>query len=73
MAFGWPGASSWCTARGAVRMATGEPRPDDGGPFWAAADRALASPAWRYREIATNHMIASNRPGDLVRLLLELT
>jgi pimeloyl-ACP methyl ester carboxylesterase len=53
--------------------ATGEPRPDDGGPFWAAADRALASSAWRYREIATNHMIASNRPGDLVRLLLELT
>jgi hypothetical protein len=53
--------------------ATGEPRPRDGGPFWAAADRALASPAWRYREIATNHMIASNRPGDLVRLLLELT
>ncbi len=53
--------------------ATGEPRPQDGGPFWAAADRALASPAWRYREIATNHMIASNRPGDLVRLLLELT
>jgi pimeloyl-ACP methyl ester carboxylesterase len=53
--------------------ATGEPRPDEGGPFWAAADRAMASPAWRYREIATNHMIASNRPGDLVRLLLELT
>lgn len=44
-----------------------------GVAFWAAADRALASPAWRYREIATNHMIASNRPGDLVRLLLELT
>ena len=53
--------------------ASGEPRPDDGGPFWAAADRAMASPAWRYREIATDHMIASNRPGDLVRLLLELT
>src|SRR5437660_1695965 len=52
--------------------ATGEPRPANGGPFWAAADRAVASPAWRYREIATNHMIASNRPGDLVRLLLEL-
>jgi pimeloyl-ACP methyl ester carboxylesterase len=53
--------------------ATGEPRPQDGGPFWIAADRAQASPAWRYREIPTNHMIASNRPGDLVRLLLELT
>jgi pimeloyl-ACP methyl ester carboxylesterase len=52
--------------------ATGEPRPEPGGPFWAAADRAMASPAWRYREIATGHMIASNRPGDLTRLLLEL-
>ena len=50
--------------------ATGEPR--DGGPFWAAADRAVASPAWRYREIASNHMIASNRPGELAGLLLEL-
>jgi pimeloyl-ACP methyl ester carboxylesterase len=53
--------------------ATGEPRPEPGGPFWAAADRARRSPAWRYREIATGHMIASNRPGDLARLLLELT
>jgi pimeloyl-ACP methyl ester carboxylesterase len=53
--------------------ATGEPRPDRGGPFWAAADRAVHSPAWRYREIATGHMIPSNRPDDLVRLLLELT
>jgi len=53
--------------------ATGEPRPESGGPFWAAADRAEASPAWRYREIATSHMVASNRPTELVRLLLELT
>jgi pimeloyl-ACP methyl ester carboxylesterase len=52
--------------------ATGEPRPEPGGPFWAAADRAMASPAWRYREVATNHMIPSNRPEDLTRLLLEL-
>ena len=52
--------------------ATGEPRPASGGPFWVAADRAKASPAWRYREIATNHMIASNRPEELVGLLLEL-
>jgi pimeloyl-ACP methyl ester carboxylesterase len=53
--------------------ATGEPRPEPGGPFWAAADRARRSPAWRYREIATSHMIPSNRPDDLARLLLELT
>ena len=44
-----------------------------GGPFWAAADRATASPAWRYHEIATNHMIPSNRPEELARLLLTLT
>src|SRR5689334_20658270 len=58
--------------------ATGDPRPQDGGPgnggpFWAAADRAKASPAWRYHEIATNHMIPSNRPEELARLLLDLT
>lgn len=40
--------------------------------FWSAADMAKASPAWRYREIATNHMVASNRPDELARLLLEL-
>jgi len=33
----------------------------------------MTSQAWRYREIATNHMIPSNRPEELVRLLLELT
>jgi pimeloyl-ACP methyl ester carboxylesterase len=53
--------------------ATGEPRPEPGGPFWDAADRVSQSPAWRYREVPTNHMIPSNRPGDLVQLLLELT
>ena len=53
--------------------ATGDPRPEPGGPFWAAADRARRSPAWRYREIDTGHMIPGNRPGHLARLLLELT
>jgi pimeloyl-ACP methyl ester carboxylesterase len=54
--------------------ATGEPRPAEGtgGAFWVAADRVRNDPAWRYREIPTNHMILSNRPADLVRLLLEL-
>jgi len=52
--------------------ATGEPRPDPGGPFWAGADRARNSPAWRYLEIATNHMIPSNRPKELVHILLDL-
>jgi len=40
--------------------------------FNAAADRARRSPAWRYREIDTNHMVASNRPDALAKLLLEL-
>ena len=40
--------------------------------FWAAADRARTSPAWRYREIATNHMIPNNRPAELAAILLEL-
>jgi pimeloyl-ACP methyl ester carboxylesterase len=53
--------------------ATGEPRPEAGDPFWTAADRVRNSPAWRYREIATNHMIPINRPGELARLLLELS
>ena len=53
--------------------ATGDPRPAEGGPFWVAADRAKASPSWGYHEIATNHMVASNRPEELTRLLLELT
>jgi hypothetical protein len=53
--------------------ATGEPRPERADPFWAAADRARQSPAWRYREVATGHMIPNNRPADLVRLLLELS
>jgi pimeloyl-ACP methyl ester carboxylesterase len=53
--------------------ATGEPRPRDDEPFWAAADRAQASPAWHYHEIDTNHMIPSNRPEELTRLLLDLS
>ena len=38
----------------------------------AAAAHARASAAWRYREIATNHMVASNRPAELAAILLEL-
>ena len=40
--------------------------------FRAAAARAQSSPAWSYREIATNHMVASNRPHELAAILLEL-
>lgn len=52
--------------------ATGEPRPPAGGPFWDAADRAQASPRWSYHEIATNHMIANNRPEELAALLRSM-
>jgi len=52
--------------------ATGEPRPASGGPFWDAADRARASARWGYHEIATNHMIANNRPAELAEVLLGL-
>jgi len=56
--------------------ATAEPRPEAGGrqsPFWRAADRVKGDPAWRYRELDTDHMILVNRPAELVELLLELT
>ena len=53
-------------------QATGEPRPGGGHPFWTAGDRAQASPRWRYHGIATNHMIANNRPAELADILLSL-
>jgi pimeloyl-ACP methyl ester carboxylesterase len=50
--------------------------PDPGGApdpaFAAAAEHARSSPAWRYREIATSHLVAQNRPRELADLLLEL-
>src|SRR5436305_1654606 len=42
--------------------ASAEPRTQPPSPLWAAADRAKASPAWRYRELHTTHMIPRNRP-----------
>jgi pimeloyl-ACP methyl ester carboxylesterase len=52
--------------------ATGEPRPAESHPFWEVSDRVKDDPRWRYREIETNHMIPSNRPGELAKMLLEL-
>lgn len=40
--------------------------------FWAAAARARSSPAWSYREIASNHMVPHNRPQELAAILLQL-
>lgn len=42
------------------------------GPFWAAADRAKSDDGWQYREVDTNHMVATNKPRELADLLLEL-
>jgi pimeloyl-ACP methyl ester carboxylesterase len=73
---GAPGSGSpGSGAPGSGSPGSGDPgsgSPGSGGPFWAAADRAAASSAWRYHEIATNHMIPSNRPEELARLLLDL-
>jgi pimeloyl-ACP methyl ester carboxylesterase len=40
--------------------------------FYAAAERAKSSARWRYREIDTTHMVASNRPEQLAGVLLDL-
>jgi pimeloyl-ACP methyl ester carboxylesterase len=45
---------------------------DPGGPFEIPARHARESPAWRYHEIATNHMVAENRPAELAALLHAL-
>ena len=46
----------------------------DGEPaaeaFERAGGHARSSAAWHYHEIATNHMVASNRPQELAELLL---
>ena len=52
-----------------------EPRAATGtgaSAFWRAAEHAKSDPAWRYREIDTDHMIPINRPAEMVELLLEL-
>ena len=40
--------------------------------FEAIAARARSSPAWRYAEIATNHMVPNNRPRELADVLLAI-
>jgi hypothetical protein len=42
------------------------------GSAEAAADHARTSPAWRYYGITTNHVIAQNRPDELVTILIDL-
>ena len=53
--------------------ATSSPETDPGNAaFWRAARRAQASPAWRYVEIASNHMVANNRPQELAAVLQQV-
>jgi pimeloyl-ACP methyl ester carboxylesterase len=53
--------------------ATAAPETDPGNAaFWQAARHAQASPAWRYFEIATNHMVANNRAQELAALLQQV-
>lgn len=40
--------------------------------FWRAAKHAAGSSVWRYFEVASNHMLASNRPIETARLLLDV-
>jgi pimeloyl-ACP methyl ester carboxylesterase len=55
-----------------VKALDDPPGPGGPGPFWAVAERAKASAAWRYHEIDTNHMIPQNRPRELVDILCSL-
>jgi pimeloyl-ACP methyl ester carboxylesterase len=43
------------------------------GALGQCAARARSSSAWRYHEIDTGHMIPSNRPAELVEMLVALT
>lgn len=49
--------------------ATADP---SGTMFDAPARHARESPAWRYHEIATTHMVPENRPAELAAILLGL-
>lgn len=48
-------------------------QPDEPGEryFRTMAEAARGSDRWRYREIDSNHMLLSNRPKDVVDVLLE--
>lgn len=52
--------------------ATANPPGDPGlGAIGHCAARCRSSKAWHYAEISTGHMVASNRPEELTRILLE--
>ena len=55
-----------------VRATADAPDAPGTAAFEAAAAHARTSPAWRCHDIATNHMVAQNRPDELVAILLDL-
>lgn len=55
-----------------VKATKSDPNEIGESAFAAAAARARHSPRWRAHDIATNHMVPANRPGELVELLLAL-
>jgi pimeloyl-ACP methyl ester carboxylesterase len=63
---------AWSFGRTYVKATADAPDAPGAQAFWAAARRARSSTRWRYREIATNHMVPNNRPQELAEMLLEL-
>jgi pimeloyl-ACP methyl ester carboxylesterase len=55
-----------------IRATADSPDAPGAAVLAACAERARASAQWRYHEIDTNHMVASNRPDDLAALLLDV-
>ena len=55
-----------------IRATVPDPEAPGNTAFEDAAARARTSPAWRYAEIATTHLVAQNRPAELTRLLARL-
>ena len=52
--------------------ATNDPSESPDSAFWQAGRHAKSSARWTYHEIATNHMVLSNRPNELAEVLLAL-
>ncbi len=54
-----------------IKATVGAPNETGNAAFWRAAKHAQGSKAWKYFEIATNHIMASNMPEETARLLME--
>jgi len=55
-----------------IRATKSDPADVGDQHFAAAAAHARESAAWHYHEIATNHMVLSNKPDELAELLLDI-